>query len=125
MSIYYDSTPLYQLFGMSIPDNTIIEYEPPVRTTTNPPSPFKGQKHTEETKQAISANGRGLKRSEETKRRIGLAKRGLKLTEENKRQISQKKKGCTPWNKGKKTGPLSEDHKKILSEKALSRTATN
>lgn len=108
MSIYYDSTPLYQLFGMSIPDNTIIEYEPPVRTTTNPPSPFKGQKHTEETKQAISANGRGLKRSEETKR-----------------QISQKKKGCTPWNKGKKTGPLSEDHKKILSEKALSRTATN
>ena len=37
-------------------------------------------------------------------------------TKELRAKMSDSKKGSTPWNKGKKTGPLSEEQKQKLSE---------
>jgi group I intron endonuclease len=37
------------------------------------------------------------------------------LPEEVKQKISDSKKGSTPWNKGLKLGPLSEEHRRKLS----------
>ena len=37
------------------------------------------------------------------------------LSEETKQKISQSLKGITPWNKGKKTGPLPESTRKKMS----------
>lgn len=37
-------------------------------------------------------------------------------TKELRAKMSDSKKGSTPWNKGKKTGPLSEEQKQKMSE---------
>lgn len=37
-------------------------------------------------------------------------------TKELRAKMSASKKGSTPWNKGKKIGPLSEEHKQKMSE---------
>jgi hypothetical protein len=89
------------------------------------PSPFKGQKHTEETKKQISNSHKGKTFSTETLEKMRLAKLGKKLSDETKRKMSENRKGekngfygkkhsqetidkikvkCktyTPWNKGK------------------------
>lgn len=36
-------------------------------------------------------------------------------TKELRDKMSKSKKGSTPWNKGKKTGPLSDEHKQKMS----------
>lgn len=79
----------------------------------------KGAKHSDETKEKISASlkgkNKGKKRglfSEETKRKMSEAHKGKKgklHSEEIKRKISEAKKG-------KKRGPLSEETKKKMSE---------
>ena len=42
---------------------------------------------------------------------------GYKLTEERKQKISRANKGVPTWNKGKKTGPRSEETKAKISKK--------
>jgi len=56
--------------------------------------PFKGRHHSEETKGKISKTLTGRKNPEHSKRM----------------------KGCKSWSKGKKLGPLTEEHKKKISE---------
>ncbi len=68
---------------------------------------------------------KGLIRSEESKRKSGAARRGKPRSEEVKRKISETKKGNIPWNKGLQTGPLSDEHKKYLSEIATGRNHTS
>lgn len=64
--------------------------------------PFKGFKHTEETKKKISEANKGKTVSEERRRKLSKASQGRKLSEDAKRKISEARKGKTPWNKGKK-----------------------
>ena len=40
---------------------------------------------------------------------------GKHLSDEEKRKRSEANKGKAPWNKGKKTGPLSKEHKQKVS----------
>ncbi len=55
--------------------------------------------------------------SEETRRKIGLAQIGNKnnlgrvVTKEHRKNLSEAHKGQKAWNKGLKTGPLSEQDK--------------
>lgn len=104
------------------------------------PSPFKGKRHSAETKRKISKAKRGRKlkpfteehrrrlgkvnkgrrRSEETKRKLSEALRGRCLSEEHRCKISEAGKGRIPWNKGKH---LSKEHKHKLSEALRARWA--
>jgi hypothetical protein len=73
--------------------------------------------HTEETKKKISKTLKANKVfSEETKRKISQSKIGRLVTQETREKISKTLKGNIPWNKGKKTGPQSEEIRKKTSE---------
>ena len=77
---------------------------------------------SEETKKKISTSLAGKPRSRETKEKISIAHKGnkhcvgRKCSEETKKKISETLKGNIPWNKGKKTGPQSEEIRKRTSE---------
>ena len=45
-----------------------------------------------------------------------LHQSGKHKSEETKQRLSESHKGIIPWNKGKKTGPLSKEHKQNLSD---------
>ena len=49
---------------------------------------------------------------------------GTKRSEEYRQRLSEKMKGNTPWNKGKKTGPISEATRKKMSESGKKRTVS-
>lgn len=67
----------------------------------------------------------GYKASDETRKKMSIAMKGRKCTEETKRKLSEINKGRPyplkgmpghiAWNKGLKTGPLSNEHIKKLS----------
>lgn len=93
----------------------------------------KGKKLTEEHKNKlkIANTGRivsdktiekirkihlGRKISEETRLKMSKAQTGRIHSEESKYKISKSKKGKPSWNKGLKTGELSEGHKFKISE---------
>lgn len=59
---------------------------------------------------------KGKKHSEETKNKMSKVKKGKRHTDEAKNKMSEAAKGRTPWNKGKKCKPLSEEHKKKIGE---------
>lgn len=44
----------------------------------------------------------------------GIGLNGGKHSKESKQKIKDSHKGKTPWNKGKKTGPLSTEHRKKI-----------
>ena len=51
-----------------------------------------------------------------------MPKKGYKQTAEHRANVGKASKGRVPWNKGKKTGPLSDEHKSKIgasSSKAL------
>lgn len=51
-----------------------------------------------------------------------LARSGRKHSNETCEKISAGHKGQIPWNKGIETGPISDEHKKILSDMYIGRT---
>ena len=57
--------------------------------------------------------GKKLHHTEEWDKNISKAKKGKPLTEEHKKALSESKKGQIPWNKGKS---LTEEHKRNLSK---------
>lgn len=72
-------------------------------------SPTLGVKRTEETKAKIREN---------TRKQFALTgnpMQGKKHSEETRKLISERLKGKTGWNKGKKLGPLSDEHRAKLS----------
>jgi hypothetical protein len=63
----------------------------------------KGWKHSEESKEKISAKSRGKKLSEEWKQKIGESHKGIvkgPMSESHKQNLSASLKGKSPWNKG-------------------------
>jgi len=58
----------------------------------------------------------GKKPTDATKAKISKANTGKKRSKETKRKLSLSLKGRIPWNKGKKIGHFSKEHKKKLSE---------
>ena len=80
-----------------------------------------GRKLSEETKRKMSESkmgqeawNKGLPRTDETKRKISDTMSGTKQSEETKRKRSASMKGM-------KRGPMSEEHKRKLSEAAKRR----
>jgi group I intron endonuclease len=87
---------------------------------------LRGRTHTTETKEKIAASKRGKPRSEETKAKLSaatkayLAEHGNPMqgrihSAETRAKLSAKAAGHEPWNKGQKTGPLSEETRAKLS----------
>lgn len=73
----------------------------------------RGRKHTEETKRKISESNKGKHHfvmTQKQKDKLSKIMTGRKNPEHSKRM-----KGNIPWNKGKKTGSLSEEHKQKIA----------
>lgn len=75
-----------------------------------------GHVESEETRQKKRIASTGRKHSLETRRKLSELHSGKVMSAEAKQKMSEAKKGSTPWNKGLKTGPLSDEHKNKLSE---------
>ena len=82
-----------------------------IQNTNGGINPFLGKKHTEETKDKISAAGKGRKVSEETKRKISNSTKGVPKSETARKNII----AAQNWknNIGKK---LSDEQRKKMSE---------
>jgi hypothetical protein len=92
-------------------------------------NPMYGRNHTEKTRQLQSNIKKGkvaYYATEETKRKLSDSKKGDKnpnygkhISKETSEKISAslkgKLKGRIPWNKGRKTGPHSEETRKKIS----------
>lgn len=65
----------------------------------------KGKKLPQEHKDKISNSLIGNTR-----------RRGKKTSKETKVKMSKANKGKVPWNKGKKTGPLTQEHREAISK---------
>lgn len=72
----------------------------------------KGFRHSEESRKKMSRAQKGHSVSKEAKIKMSTSHTGVKLSEEHARHL----RGKTPWNKGKKTGPLSDEHKRKIKE---------
>lgn len=72
---------------------------------------------SDETKKKMSESHKGKKLSEKTKEKIRNKAIGRKVTKETIKILSESHKGISPSNKGKKTGPRSEEVKRQISEK--------
>lgn len=72
---------------------------------------FYGKHHTKEVINKIKKANTNRTKSFEEKEKIRKAKLGHIVTQETREKISEGHKGKEPWNKGKKTKPLTEEHK--------------
>lgn len=61
-------------------------------------------------------NMAGYTHTQETKNKISKARKGMVFSEEHKQNIAKSGKGRTPWNKGKKLGPLPKETRDKMSE---------
>ncbi len=77
---------------------------------------WKGKLRSEETKRKISEALKGKHHSDEYCKRMSEVKKGKKHSEEWRRHQSEALKGKPSWCKGKKRKPLTEEHKKKISE---------
>jgi group I intron endonuclease len=66
-------------------------------------NPFYGKRHTEETRKLLSQKCKGRKHTPEERAKQSLAQIG-----------KPRKKSKPPWNKGIKTGPISDEHRAKL-----------
>ena len=71
---------------------------------------------SDETRKKMSLAQIGIKKSEEEKRKISTANKGQYVSEEQKEHLRIVMKGKVPWNKGIKTGPLTEERKRQIGE---------
>lgn len=76
-------------------------------------NPWRGCKHTKESKQRMSAIAQNC--SEETRRRRSEAHKGKKPSKETRQRMSKSHKGQPGAMLGRKCGPLSEEHKHKIS----------
>ena len=93
--------------------------------------------HSVTTREKISLAGKGKKRSTETRQKMSEAAKGKPKSEAMKKKLSASRSGKyfgpskeemknrTTWNRGKKTGPLSEETKAKLSAIGKGRTPWN
>jgi len=74
----------------------------------------QGMKFSDNHRKSLSTAHQGLKlgpHSEETRKKISIGNKGKKISNETKLKMSKAALGRTPWNKGLKLPPLSEEHK--------------
>lgn len=108
--------PISEALGISPPDKP-IKYSSNHYFDASIPSPFKGQKHTEESRKAISEGLKGKNKTEEHKKRLSeSAKKASKLSSKPQGRPKGSGKGQIPWHKGK-TGVFTKDVLKSKSEK--------
>lgn len=88
------------------------------------PSPFKGKKHTDESKELIAAAHRGKVYSEVTLQRMRKAKLGKKASEETKQKLSLAKRGTLNnfYGKSHSQESLEKNRQAHLGKKASSTT---
>ena len=79
-------------------------------------SPMKGKHHSKETKEKLRKINLGNRHSKETKEKISKSKLGKHHSKETKEKISLNSSHHPSWNKNKKLKPLSEEHKRKISE---------
>lgn len=89
-------------------------------------SPMRGKKHSDETRKKISESKKGWKPHPSRAIKISLKTKGLKRTEEQNKIRSEIMKGIpkpkgfgeiiSKKKKGNKLGPMSNKHKKLISE---------
>ena len=83
---------------------------------------FTGGHHTSEAKRKISEASKGNQRRKghsplpETRKKLSEALKGKERTLEHRKNLSKANKGQVPWNKGKKTRPLTSEHRRKISE---------
>lgn len=91
---------------------------------------WKGRKHSEETKQKIKQKKLGRKATEETRSKISEGHKGKQMGSSNPmfgvRRFGKDNPmyGKSCWRRGKKFSPLSDEHKRKLSEKGKLRKHT-
>jgi hypothetical protein len=83
-----------------------------------------GQTHSAESRQKMSAVAKGKPKTENHKIKISEANKGRSFSEDHKKKISEGKKGGTPWNKGKKRPPFSDEWKRKIGDAIRGRTLT-
>lgn len=83
---------------------------------------MSGKKHSEETRNKLRLINLGKKHSIETRMKQSIAKKGKPLSSEHRINVSKAMKGMMPknivagWNKGRKCGKLSDEHKRKISD---------
>lgn len=73
------------------------------------------KKCSEETKQKLSEAKKGTHPSQQTRKKLSETAKGRVISQQTKQKMSISLKGKVPWNKGKKTGPRSEETKQKIS----------
>lgn len=108
--------PLCEALGILPPDEP-IKYSSNHYFDVSVPNPFKGQKHTEESRKAISEGLKGKTKTDEHKMRLSKsAKIASKESTKPQGRPKGSGKGQIPWHKGK-TGVFSDEVLKSKSEK--------
>lgn len=97
-----------------IPSSRIIEYVKKEHSKR-----ISGDKHPKYWLNKTRPEIKGKKLSNEHKRKISEARTGHGVSIETREKISKANIGKKVWNKGLKTGSLSEDHKQKISKANL------
>lgn len=77
----------------------------------------KGKKKpaiSEDTRKRLSDAGKRRKHSDDTKKKISDSNKGKRHSEDTRKRLSESAKGRTPWNKGKKLPPYSEEYREHM-----------
>lgn len=72
-------------------------------------SPFKGKKHTEESKRLLSEKAKGRKASEETKKKLSEINKGKVISQETRDKISKALSGDRNPMYGKRMNPKTKE----------------
>ena len=100
-------------------------------------NPFYNKQHSEDTKEKMKEAWKTrVPDSEETRRKKSVGHKGIPVwnkgktykrgpNKSNKKGPEHGNRGKIPWNKGKKTGALSDEHKEKLSTSRVGKTTWN
>jgi hypothetical protein len=100
----------------------------PLCNLTNGGEGHSGLIHKEETKVKISKSMKGIVRSEEYRTKMSKSLKKRELSEETKKRMISGITGSRrkpSWNKGKKTGPRSENTKRKIAESQIGKIPWN
>jgi len=96
-----------------IPSSRIIEYSKIEQSNRmkGKPGYWKDKKRED-----VSGINHPTFKNPEIKKSISRKLKGHQVSEETRKKISESNKGKSPWNSGKKTGPITDLHKSKISK---------